>query len=676
MSSQSNYFLPYFSSLCQIATQQKYRYGIALGGDDQWNKEVCQCWIASLSSGTVFQLGGEPLPTTRYLSFKQGQQFLGQECELLICDFSDGWDANSFSAALGTVVGGGIVVVLGFAEKGNNHAEQWMAKALKQLISLSENSTPELPSVNCDNVEIDFSEQQTAIENIVRVVEGHRKRPLVLTADRGRGKSSSLGMAAANLMQKRNINILVTAPSLSAVKPVFQFAQQLLADAVVKHGSVETQSSSLRFIAPDELLLQQPECDLLLVDEAASIPLPMLEGIVNNYHRTVFSSTINGYEGCGRGFTLKFQHWLKSVRPGSRFQKMAHPIRWNLGDPLEAWHRDSFLLDFEFESIDPKIDVANIEYRMVGKDELVAKPELTHHIFSLLVNAHYQTSPNDLFHLLSDSSIHVYIATCDERVVACILSVTEGKLEDSLIEAIQRGERRPKGHLVPVTVANQLGISIAAKQSSSRIMRIAVHPDLQHMGIGSEFVDSFIRQQDCDYVSTSFGATGALVKFWQKCGFHSIKMGSQRDQSSGCYSLVMVKGESLGWLDRAATQFFVHLIHEMPDSLKLIEVDLVKTLLAQSTPTNQDIPFKLLQQYTVGGANYESIAVWFHQLLLSLPTNHFYQVSELTISKVLLRMPWAQCARKYQLTGRKQIEMKMKQELKELIANLHCKTTY
>ncbi len=675
MSSQSKYFLSNFSSLRQIAAQQKYRYGVVLEGQELWNKQVCQRWIASLPSSTVFQLGGEPLSTTRYATFKQGQQLLGQECELLICDFSDGWDANSFSAALGTVVGGGIVVILGFSADVDNHADQWMQRALKQLISLSENSSFELPSVCCESSEIDFSQQQLAIENIVRVVEGHRKRPLVLTADRGRGKSSSLGLAAAKLMKQRDINILVTAPNLSAVKPVFQFAEHSLDDAIVKRGCVETPSSSLRFIAPDELLLQRPECDLLLVDEAASIPLPMLEAMVENYHRTVFSSTINGYEGCGRGFTLKFQHWLKSVRSGCRFQNISQPIRWNLGDPLEAWHRDSFLLDFDFESIEQNINTSNIEYRSVDKDELVAKPELTHHIFSLLVNAHYQTSPNDLFHLLSDPSINVHIATGGGRVVACILSVAEGKLDDDLIEAIQNGERRPRGHLTPVTLANQLGIAIAAKQSSTRIMRIAVHPDLQNMGVGAHFVDWFIGQHACDYVSTCFGATASLVKFWQMCGFQAVKIGSQRDQSSGCYSLVMVKGEALEWLVGATTHFFTHFVHELSDSLKLIEFDLVKVLLAQSQFSNPSLPLQLLEQYSCGGANYESIAVWLHQFLLSLPSDHFNHVSDLMMGKVLLRMSWTQCAHQFHLTGRKQIENTMKRELAVLMSNLHCKAT-
>ncbi len=136
----------------------------------------------------------------------------------------------------------------------------------------------------------------------------------------------------------------------------------------------------------------------------------------------------------------------------------------------------------------------------------------------------------------------------------------------------------------------------------------------------------------------------------------------------------MVKGESIEWVDRSTTQFFTHFIYELPDSLKLIEVELVKVLLNQYRPINQHIPLQLLEQYSLGGANYESVAVWLHQLLLSLPTERFYQVSDLLISKVLLRMSWSQCANQFQLTGRKQIEQSVKQELAGIIGNLQCKT--
>ncbi|MCG6282997.1 tRNA(Met) cytidine acetyltransferase, partial [Vibrio diabolicus] len=143
---------------------------------------------------------------------------------------------------------------------------------------------PMSPKVDVAAPEDAFAQQAEAIAQVVRVVEGHRKRPLVLTADRGRGKSSALGIAAAQLMQSRSLNIIVTAPTLANVAPLFQHAARCLPLAQASKGALHYQASQLRFMAPDEIILHQPECDVLLVDEAAALPLPMLMTFVERYH--------------------------------------------------------------------------------------------------------------------------------------------------------------------------------------------------------------------------------------------------------------------------------------------------------------------------------------------------------------------------------------------------------
>lgn len=44
--------------------------------------------------------------------------------------------------------------------------------------------------------------------------------------------------------------------------------------------------------------------EILVIDEAAAIPLPIVKNMLGNY-LVFISSTVNGYEGTGRSLSLK-----------------------------------------------------------------------------------------------------------------------------------------------------------------------------------------------------------------------------------------------------------------------------------------------------------------------------------------------------------------------------------
>ncbi|MEF1307638.1 tRNA(Met) cytidine acetyltransferase, partial [Vibrio owensii] len=141
----------------------------------------------------------------------------------------------------------------------------------------------------------------------------------------------------------------------------------------VKKDRLEAGQGCIQFIAPDELLSTLPECDLLLVDEAAAIPVPMPKQITEQYHRLVFSTTIHGYEGCGRGFTLKFVDWLQKQRPGMNLCHLQQPIRWATNDNLEAWLYQAFLLDAELTPSQPT-ELGDITLINLRKSALISNP--------------------------------------------------------------------------------------------------------------------------------------------------------------------------------------------------------------------------------------------------------------------------------------------------------------
>ncbi|MGP8308657.1 tRNA(Met) cytidine acetyltransferase TmcA [Vibrio sp. YIC-376] len=661
----------YLSLLQHKAHQSFQRIGVVIQGDSVWQDALIAEYYQTQKDLRWFCVGEWSLENAYCVSAKQGNMLLGRECDVLLFDARKSFDANSFTAALGALVGGGILIVVVGEKESANYAEQWMRSQWKKLLVIQQNcALPELPKLNPAIKTFRYTQQEQAVAAVEKVVTGHRKRPLVLTADRGRGKSSALGIACANLLAQKALRVLVTAPSLKAVEPVFQHAQRVLNSGTrTSKDRFEAGQGSIQFIATDELLASTPECDLLLIDEAAAIPVPMLKQITEHYHRLVFSSTIHGYEGCGRGFTLKFVDWLQEQRPGMKTCHLRQPIRWSESDLLESWLYDAFLLDAELDN-PPTVSVESVQLNHVDKQALLSNPGLLRECFALLVNAHYQTSPNDLLHLLKDESSSIHVATSNNHLVGVLLTVAEGCLDENMISDIQLGKRRPPGHLVPVTIINQLGMSGVGKLATLRIMRIAVHPELQRKGVGQKMLNQLEQSipAHVSYLSTSFGLTEELFHFWQSLGYQPIRLGTKRDAASGCYSLLMARqlaDKPQSWIEDAEILCREFLLLSASQIYSKLEPALYRCVMAahvSSTPLHSS-QSTLIQNYALGGGSYESVFVCLQQWLLN---NGLASVSDLIICKLFLNQDWEFCAKQFGLTGRKQVEQEIRKEVQRL----------
>ncbi|WMN89499.1 GNAT family N-acetyltransferase [Vibrio parahaemolyticus] len=661
----------FLALLQQKAFQSFQRVGVVIQGDGDWQNELITSFYQAHQELRWFCVGEWPLGDAFSVSTKQGHMLLGRECDVLVYDARKKFDANSFSAALGSLVGGGILIVATDNIEPSNCAQQWMASQWQKLLVLEQHQTvPELPSFEPSSKAQRYTQQEQAVAAIEKVVTGHRKRPLVLTADRGRGKSSALGIACANLLQTKPLRVLVTAPSIKAVEPVFSHAERILPSGLrIRKDRFEAGQGSIQFIAPDELLASLPECDLLLVDEAAAIPVPMLQQMTAHFHRLVFSSTIHGYEGCGRGFTLKFVDWLRKQRAGMKTCHLKQPIRWSEGDILESWLYQAFVLDAEL-MVPPSVVAQEFLLKKIAKHELVSNPSLLRDCFALLVNAHYQTSPNDLLHLLQDECGSIYVATSEKKIVGVIMTVEEGSLDEMIISDIQLGRRRPPGHLAPVTIINQLGMPDVGRLSTLRIMRIAVHPELQNKGLGKRMLAQFEQSlpSHVNYLSTSFGLTEELLRFWSSVGYQPIRLGTMRDAASGGYSLLMVRqlaNKPQKWIDDAELLLCEFMSMSANLLYSKLEPSLYRSLL--NTP-RIDIALypcqlTLIRNYALGGS-YESVFVWLKQWLLK---NGLVSVSDLMICKLFLNHDWESCAKQFKLTGRKQVEQAIRREVQLLL---------
>lgn len=658
------------------------RAALVLEGDGDWLHSLVTRFSLLCPEGGAYQLGGEAIATLEYLPAKQGKRLLGKESLLIVVSLDDSFDANSFNAAVGTLVGGGMLL---FTRSSGSSLPSWLQHHLTAIPSLLQS---ELTITNlseywpiesgCSRESDVYAEQTLAIAMVEKVVFGHRKRPLVITADRGRGKSSALGIAAGLIQKKRPCRILVTAPNRSAVAPIFEYSAASMDECEAKQRQIE-------FIAPDDLLQNLPHCDLLMVDEAAAIPVPMLKRMVAHYHRLVISSTVHGYEGCGRGFSLKFLPWLQAERPGTKVHTMSKPIRWNNNDPLEAWCSRAFLLSAEMDSLEKLSSVNSLSpeelqfFRFDISEALSGKHQLSS-AFALLVNAHYQTSPSDLMLLLTSPNMSLYLMTYQDSVIGSVLTNEEGQLQSEVIEKIQLGQSRPSGHLIPVELCNHLALTAPAAQCCVRVMRIAVHPLLQSQGVGSEMLirlkQSLVNR--VDYLATSFGVTDELLAFWQHNQFVPLKLGSSKDKASGTYSASLVfplSHQSRQWIDGAKSQFERNLVHQLRRSNQDIDTFLAWRLYRGALSSNEDSkqPSTLLTYYAKGGNALNSCRADLLPFIQSLIASDIAVDDELVLAIALQEKEWDSVADTFGCAGRKQAESRFRASLSELIQRLQCK---
>lgn len=103
---------------------------------------------------------------------------------------------------------------------------------------------------------------------------------------------------------------------------------------------------TIQYIQPrDYQKLAQAE--LVVIDEAAAIPLPIVKKLMGPY-LVFLSSTITGYEGTGRSLSLKLIKQLREKsneslsQPGAKGRKLIEtkleePIRYKDGDQVEKF---------------------------------------------------------------------------------------------------------------------------------------------------------------------------------------------------------------------------------------------------------------------------------------------------------------------------------------------------
>ncbi len=670
-----------------------HRQCVILQGNLEWCLDSSKSLLADFDDNTIISLSNYTDNDFLSLSQKQAKQQLGKEFDVVIFDATTELNPDSLGAMMGTIKQGGVLILWLSADD----TSVWLQRFKRISAVFSEQHSnfnivqkgQELPQLSIAEAQPQLNEtyltddQRKAVEAINKVVHGHRRRPLVLSADRGRGKSASLGIAAGQLLNEGKQTILVTAPSLAVAKTVFDHACRLLPDAEYATGLITLNNAEIRFIAPDALIESDLKADLLMVDEAAAIPASILEELLQKYARVVFSTTLHGYEGTGRGFAIRFQNILDQKTPDWRSYRMETPIRWADDDMLEDFSFQSLLMNAspvsdEFIN-DAELNDCQIE--QIDCRQLLDDEQSLIELFGLMVLAHYRTRPSDLKMLLDREDITLIVARYRGHIVASVWLVNEGELGDELSQAIYEGKRRVKGHLLPQSLLAHAGVESAGLLKYQRVVRIAVHPAIQQRNIGQALLDYSLKQAQLkaiDVIGTSFAMDDELIDFWAKSAFELVKLGVHRDDVSGSHALMMLQAVSeQGAIVMNAAKYrfqqqWFHLLHNQFKQLSAAYVVKISQLLDAQNEYSSTEDKREIEAFAYHQRGYEfsQVALW-RWLSQQVATTEFSELSPqqqaLCVKSLLQHQSWLEIAKDLGFSGKNQAVLALRESIVTLL---------
>uniref|UniRef100_A0A2M4BBX0 RNA cytidine acetyltransferase n=2 Tax=Anopheles marajoara TaxID=58244 RepID=A0A2M4BBX0_9DIPT len=476
-----------------------------------------------------------------------------------------------------------------------------------------------------------YDQAKAVAQFIDALAEKQLKPPTSLTAGRGRGKSAAMGLAIAGSIAFGYVNVYVTSPSPENLITLFEFIlkgfdaleYQEHTDytiirstnpdfnkAIIRINITRNNRQTIQYISPTDAHLLNA-ADLLIIDEAAAIPLPMVKAMLGSY-LVFMASTINGYEGTGRSLSLKLLSQLQKDNAAPPPIKLEESIRYSPGDPVESWLTSLLCLDAtvvqNLSSGCPPPEACELYY--IDRDALFsyhrAAEAFLQRIVSICVSSHYKNSPNDL-QMMSDAPAHHLfcllgpITKKDQlpEILVVIQVCLEGQISTQAIQnSLARG-MKGAGDLIPWNVTEQYGDREFPKLSGARIVRIATHPNYQRMGYGKRalkqlkayYEGKFLTLSDdnghamddeanngngietiddeevdllkeviaprkkiptllkrltertpepLDYIGTSFGLTGELLRFWKSQKFVPVYLSQKENELTGEHSCIML----------------------------------------------------------------------------------------------------------------------------------------
>jgi len=642
------------------ASTDNTRACIWITGDDDWSADLVSR-IARLFRSNELAVVSERLLQSKdntysddndlaisgtFVSAHRADRLLGQEFRCVIYDCVSGVNPDALGQICGLIPGGGLLVILSYSPQSLSFFDDPEKQRLtvypysvadvadhflKRFVHVL-SSDPAVTRIDQEDGVSSFS--SVATKGLIPVAKhepfADQKQfihsamasldqspcAIVLTAARGRGKSAALGKVVDQWCQGNRGTAFITAPSEASVASVYRFSP---------HAK---EAGQLTFYLPASLVeLCQHESisdqSLLVIDEAAAIPVHLLCEMARYFKYIIFSTTTQGYEGTGQGFMLRFVPQLKLIQESRehsvRFYEMRQPIRWSSSDALEPCFNNLLLMGSESQPESLSVSVLPAPTRSLDSERsrnlavssikvsaqwLVKHPHILASLFELLTEAHYRTTPGDLRILLDSPNLHIWIFHKGDHVIAACLAAEEGQLPEELAENIWQGRRRPRGHLMPQLLVAQAGFKEAAQFSMLRIIRIATRVSERRLGYAGELIQTiktFAKNNSFAVLGAAFSATPNLLLFWGRAGLLPVRVGLQADQVTGSFSLLVAQplSESANVnYEQWRGHMLVQLAFQRQDWLAAMDTEIYKMIESDRLPSKTNrLPSKSYRFY-------------------------------------------------------------------------------
>lgn len=604
-------------------TQLSHRQLLLISGDANWCQQQTVRLLQHARSPTLVlskaAFDYDSIDNHSFITdckISQYKQQLGTECDIVIYNAFDGLKPSALYAIEGVIGKSGLLVILspkfenwaeheaahsGIAFSFNTqHTTSLFIERMQQIllkdkfvayINRHENHLPfafisehlqneasQIERLKRNNLQSELSSNQKITFNDLLNNMKASKSIGMVTAKRGRGKSTLLGRLAAEAVKSSSdAKIYITAPHINNAQRAQVEFKKVIGHSVsstalnVNKGRTKRLKSELEFIAPDQIYHLSKQ-SILIVDEAAAIAPSILLYACNKFTHVVMATTVAGYEGSGLGFNLRVLPKLtglsSSLTSSFHHAELHKPLRWFEGDALEALFRNifaPFVTDLTLPANQPPQRLSqshlpstankqnNSHYHHLDKKWLTKHDYILTQVVGLLTQSHYQTTPDDLMRILDASDQHIAVLansndlTLPDVLITSIAVVAhEGNISfspnDPLLEGILSSQRRVNGHLVAQNLTTTFCEDWFMTAKSWRISRIAVVPEFRRLGLGKcllQYVKLSAEQAKVEYLSTSFGLTTELLSFWWSQNYNLMKVGARRDTSSGEHSGIM-----------------------------------------------------------------------------------------------------------------------------------------